>query len=89
MSVKKCIKPPFARARLFTPPPAPHLTLSQTTEFRLSKLKEFADDNFRFDENSRKFFKRVGNTAGKRETARYEQFLFFPQCFRKTCGADT
>ena len=29
------------------------LTLSQTTNFRSSKLKEFADDNFKFDENGR------------------------------------
>ena len=25
--------------------------------------------------------KRVENTVGKREIARYEQFLFFPLCF--------
>ena len=30
-----------------------------------SKLKEFADDNFKFDENGRKLSKRVKNTAGK------------------------
>ena len=30
-----------------------------------SKLKEFADDNSKFDENGGKFFKRVGNTVGK------------------------
>ena len=30
-----------------------------------SKLKQFADDNFKFDENSRKFSKRVENTVGK------------------------
>ena len=53
------------------------------------KLKEFADDNFKFDENGRKFFKQVENTAGKGEIARYEQFLLFPQCFQKTCTADT
>ena len=29
------------------------------------------------------------NTVGKREIARYEQFLLFPQCFVKTCTADT
>ena len=29
-----------------------------------SKLKEFADDNFRFDENGRKFPKWVENTVG-------------------------
>ena len=48
-----------------------------------SKLKEFADDNFKFDENGRKLSKRVENTVGKREVARYEQFLLFPQCFQK------
>ena len=47
------------------------------------KLKKFANDNFKFDENDRKFFKRVENTAGKEEIARYEQFLLFPQCFPK------
>ena len=46
-----------------------------------SKLKEFEDDNFKFDENGRKFFKWVENTVGKGEIARYEQFLLFPQCF--------
>ena len=50
-----------------------------------SKLKKFADDNFNFDENGRKFFKRVENTVGKGEIARYEQFLLFPQCFKKAC----
>ena len=44
-----------------------------------SKLKEFADDNFKFDENGREFFKRVENTV------HYEQFLLFPQCFQKGC----
>ena len=37
-----------------------------------SKLKEFADDNFKFDENGRKLSKWVENTLGKREIARYE-----------------
>ena len=43
-----------------------------------SKLKEFADNNFEFDENGRKFFKRVVSTVGKEEIAYYEQFLLFP-----------
>ena len=55
----------------------------------LSKLKEFADDNFNFVVNNRKLFKPVENTVGKGEIARYEQFLLFPQCFQKTCPADT
>ena len=46
-------------------------------------MKESADDNFKFDENSRKFSKRVENTVGKGEITCYEQFLLFPQCFQK------
>ena len=53
------------------------------------KLKEFADDNSKFDENGKKLSKWVENTVGKGEIARYEQFLLFPQCFPKTCTADT
>ena len=40
-----------------------------------SKLKQFADNNFKFDEN----------TVSKKEIARHEQFLLFPQCFQKAC----
>ena len=29
--------------------------------------------------------KKVENTVGKGEIARYEQFLLFPQCFQKAC----
>ena len=50
-----------------------------------SNLKQSAHNNFKFDENSRKFSKQVENTVGKGEIARYEQFLLFPQCFQKTC----
>ena len=50
-----------------------------------SSLKQSADDNFKFDEDSRKFSKWVENTVGKGEIARYEQFLLFPQCFQKAC----
>ena len=48
------------------------------------KLKQSSDDNFKFH-NSRKFSKRVENTGGKGENARYEQFLLFPQYFQKAC----
>ena len=50
-----------------------------------SKVKEFADDDFKFYENARKLSRRVENTVGKGEIARYEQFLRFPQCFQKAC----
>ena len=54
-----------------------------------SKLEEFADDNFKCDENGKKFSARVENIVGKGEIARYVKFLLFPQCFQKTCSADT
>ena len=57
----------------------------QATNLDSSILKEFADDNFKFDENGRKVSKRVENTGGKGKIARYEQFLLFPQCFQKAC----
>ena len=47
-----------------------------------SKLKDFADNNFKFYENVGKFSKRVENTVEEGEIARYEQFLFFQQCFQ-------
>ena len=35
------------------------------------------------------FFKRIENTVGKEEIARYKHFFLFPHCFQKTCVADT
>ena len=61
------------------------LTHYQTTILDSSKLKEFADDNFKLYENGRELFKPVENTVGKGEIARYKQFLLFPQCFQKAC----
>ena len=54
-----------------------------------SSLKEFADDNFEFDEICRKYLKRVESTVEKGEIAGYEQFLLFPQYFQKACTTDT
>ena len=31
----------------------------------------------------------MGTMGGKERIAGYEQFLLFPQCFQKTCTADT
>ena len=56
------------------------LTLSQMTNDSF-KFKVFADNNFEFDENGRKFFKPLEKAVGKGEIARYEQFLLFPQFF--------
>ena len=46
-----------------------------------SKLKEFADNNFEFAKDDKKFSKRVENIVGKEEIACYEQFLLFFSCF--------
>ena len=54
-----------------------------------SKLKDFADENFEFEENGGKFSKTVENTVGKGEIDLYEKCLLFTQCFEKTCTADT
>ena len=64
------------------------LTHYQMTNFRLfqtERVNEVADDNFKFHQNERKLSKHVENTVGKREIARHEQFLLFPQCFQKAC----
>ena len=45
-------------------------------------MKEFADDNFEFDENGRKFSKWVENTVGKGENAGDQHFLLFSQYFQ-------
>ena len=58
-------------------------------KFYFSKMKEFADNNFEFDDNGRKFSRWVENTVGNGEIARYEQFLHFLQRFQKACTADT
>ena len=52
-------------------------------------MKRFADVNFKFNENGRKFSKQVEITEGKGEIARYEQFLLFAQCFQNACASDT
>ena len=47
-----------------------------------SKLKDFADDNFKFDENGRKFLNQIESPVGKGEIARYEQFSFSHSVFK-------
>ena len=48
-----------------------------------SKLKEFADDNFKFDKNGRKLSKQVENTVGKRRDCLLKQFFPFSTTFSK------
>ena len=53
-----------------------------------SKLKEFADDSFKFNKNGRKLSKWVENTREKEKSLVTSDFFFFPQCFQKTRTAD-
>ena len=46
-----------------------------------TKLKEFADNTFRYDENASELPKWVENTVGKGGIARHEQFLLSPTVF--------
>ena len=48
-----------------------------------SKPKEFADDNFKFDDNGRRFSIQLENTVGKGEIARYKQFIFSHSVFKR------
>ena len=66
--------------RLFNPIPNDKLDTSN--------VKEYVDDNSKFDENGGEFSKWVENTVGKGEIAHNEQFLLFPQCFLTTCTTD-
>ena len=45
---------------------------------KYSKLKKFPDDNFKFNENCRKFSQRVENTVRKREIARNDSVFKRP-----------
>ena len=52
-------------------------------------MREFANNDFKFYENGRKFSNRRKDTVVKGEIARYEQVLLFPRCFQKACTANT
>ena len=58
------------------------LTLCQREILDSSKLKEFTDNNFKFDENGRKFSRWVENT-GKRRNCSSRAISPFPTMFSK------
>ena len=66
------------------------LTLSHTTNFGRFQTGRVCRQQFQIWWKWQKV-PQLGrkNTVGKGEIARYEQFLLFPQCFQKTCIADT
>ena len=61
------------------------LTRYQVTNFRLFQTERVCRQQFQIWRKWQKVTKRVENTVGKGEIARYEQFLLFPQCFQKAC----
>ena len=58
------------------------LSLSQTTNFRHFQT-EFADNNFKFDENGRQFSEGVENTLEKGEIAVTSNFSFSHSDFKR------
>ena len=54
-----------------------------------SKLKEFADDNFKFFENRRTFSEYGRTHCGKRRNCSLRAISPFPTVFSKTCTTDT
>ena len=65
------------------------LTLSEMTNFRLFQTERVCRWQFRIWWKLQKVLQTGRKHCGKGEIARYEQFLLFPQCFQKTCTADT
>ena len=59
-----------------------HFTFLNDRLLDSSKLKQFADNNFEFDENGIELSKRVVNSVGKEEWFITSNFLLFPQCFQ-------
>ena len=63
-----------------------HSSLSMFNPFpndNSSRLKHFAEDNYKFDTNGIKLFKQVENSVGKGEIAVNEQFLLFYSFFKR------
>ena len=54
-----------------------------------SKLKAFAVDTINVTEKLNFYLGRVENIVGKGESAGYQHFLLFPQCFRKASDTES
>ena len=58
-------------------------SLQNDKSLDLSKLKAFADNKIKLTEKFRFGLGMVENIVGKGESAGYQCFLLFPQCFQK------
>ena len=80
---------PYFRWTVFLNNPWYVLSLSQMTNFRFFRSERVCRRQFHLSWTWQKVLKMGRKHCGKRRIARYEQFLLFPQCFLKTCTADT
>ena len=58
--------------------------LPDNKNFPLSKLKATENNNFNLAQIVQFVFDMEGNMVGKGESAVYQHFLLYPQCFQKT-----
>ena len=59
----------------------------QTSNFRLSNFKAFADDKMKIAKTMISILDMVEKIVGKEENAGYQHFLLFPQCFQKALSS--
>ena len=55
--------------------------LLKTALNTIQSINQLINPNLKFDENGRKVIPKGKKHWGKGEFTRYEQYLFFPQCF--------
>ena len=65
------------------------LILSKVTNFRCFQTERVSVKILNLIKMPERSPKRVENTVGKGEIARYEQCLLFPHCLQRICTANT
>ena len=63
-------------------------TLSKQQILDTFKIKKFADDNFKSNENGKKVLQSFRKHWEKEKLLVMSNFFLFPRCFLKTCTAD-
>ena len=57
--------------------------------YAFPKQQILDSSKLKFDENGSKLSRWIEYTVGNGKIACYKKFLLFPQCFQKTCIADS
>ena len=65
-----------------------HLLCTKRQILDSSKLKDFADDNFKLDENGGIFFKWIENTVGKEKMLVMSNLFLYQRCFQNVFNKD-